>query len=516
MSRRHALQWSVGTVLLRTNSTRKKDKMKKTVYLVLILLLFGCSNSTIDYLDSNTGSLILNLVSERTIEPTIIMDISTYDIVATGPNSMTFTETNIVDGSLIKNGLAVGAWSITIDAKNSSGIVIASATDTFSITDGTTTEVNLTVIPLDGKGTLDLDITWPESDVLTPVINSTLTSIDGTVTDISFETISNTATYTNNQMDSGYYTLNIQLLDDTKYIWGMIESVRIIKDETSIFTKDITTDDLNSIENDPNFGNLNLTVNENLMNPFDILFTGNIHMLTLGENMTVTIITTVQPDSYSWYLNGNLIEGEVSDSITIGQDLVGASYRLDVVVKMDNVLSSNSILFYIPMYEIGDIGPSGGLIFYDDLADGIDNLPNLRYLEVAPTDIEGTRLWGTGNIEVPGAEGTTIGSGLQNTLDIVSGDSLENKAADACYTFSIINEGLTYDDWYLPSQDELSLMYENLHINSLGNFEQLKYWSSTETAWMTATQIDFATGILEDSAVKHYVNGQKVRPIRAF
>lgn len=43
-----------------------------------------------------------------------------------------------------------------------------------------------------------------------------------------------------------------------------------------------------------------------------------------------------------------------------------------------------------------------------------------------------------------------------------------------------------YTDWYLPSRDELNLLYNNLSLKGLGNFKDDWYWSSTDTdgeAW---------------------------------
>lgn len=50
-------------------------------------------------------------------------------------------------------------------------------------------------------------------------------------------------------------------------------------------------------------------------------------------------------------------------------------------------------------------------------------------------------------------------------------------AKTKCEDFSV--EG--YSDWYLPSKDELNLIYTNLSQKGIGDFDMEWYWSSTET-----------------------------------
>jgi hypothetical protein len=73
-----------------------------------------------------------------------------------------------------------------------------------------------------------------------------------------------------------------------------------------------------------------------------------------------------------------------------------------------------------------------------------------------------------------GATSTAIGSGNANTNTIVSAIGAGSYAAKVCY--DLVYGG--YNDWYLPSMDELTKLYENRSI--LGGLSSYIYWSSSD------------------------------------
>jgi hypothetical protein len=160
-----------------------------------------------------------------------------------------------------------------------------------------------------------------------------------------------------------------------------------------------------------------------------------------------------------------------------------------------------------PSYTVGTRGPAGGLIFYDkgEFSEG------WRYLEAAPNNLNSAQ-WGAYERNVSGTS-TDIGTGKRNTEIIVAylrqiGET--GRAAQLCDSF--VAGG--YDDWFLPSTDELNLMYQNLKQRGLGGFTDSWYWSSSQHdssggSWHQ----NFGHG---DLVVDYRVNPNSVRCIRAF
>jgi hypothetical protein len=172
---------------------------------------------------------------------------------------------------------------------------------------------------------------------------------------------------------------------------------------------------------------------------------------------------------------------------------------------------------------VGTRGPAGGWIFYDDEADGVDDIPGYRYLEAAPygwyNGGDDPRIqWGVYGYTVkPSATATGVGTGKTNTENIVSfHDSLDNAesvAAKVCAEYSVTVNGTVYDDWFLPSKGELNLIYENLHLQGVGRYSSDYYWSSSESSCGDAWKQYFNNG-----SQSNYSKGNvyPVRAVRAF
>jgi hypothetical protein len=161
-------------------------------------------------------------------------------------------------------------------------------------------------------------------------------------------------------------------------------------------------------------------------------------------------------------------------------------------------------------YKVGDTGPGGGIIFYDKG----NSSGGWRYLEAAPamTDKEVTRTL-PGERQFGRAGNSRLGAGKSNTeimsaiLDRSGGGI--NTAYWICYNLNING----YDDWYLPSLDELLLLYNFYNEYNLAGFYTAKYWSSTHKEEGYVLVVDFRNG--QEGTISSGA-GTRVRAIRQF
>jgi len=117
----------------------------------------------------------------------------------------------------------------------------------------------------------------------------------------------------------------------------------------------------------------------------------------------------------------------------------------------------------------------GGIIFYIDGS-------GAHGLIAAPKDQSEGIAWWNGEFIVTGATATAVGKGQANTNKIIAAQGAGDYAATLAA--KLVLNG--YSDWFLPSRDELNLMYKNIGpgapppLTNIGGFGYDNYWSSSE------------------------------------
>jgi uncharacterized protein (TIGR02145 family) len=232
-------------------------------------------------------------------------------------------------------------------------------------------------------------------------------------------------------------------------------------------------------------------------------YTGGNEGSHSGQTITSTGVTGLTATlSSGTFANGNgtlvyNISGTPSASGT-------ASFALNIGGQTCNL--NITVNPQVNALSIGDLH-QGGIIFYLNGSGG--GLIAALY----PTG-EPRREWGCFGTAITGADGSALGTGAQNTIDIEVGCS-SAWAANWCSFLTL--DG--YNDWYLPSRDELELMYLNigqgnaLGLGNVGGFLNVYYWSSSEMGNNLAWFKNFGNGF-QDGAFKY--DAHYVRAVRTF
>ena len=176
---------------------------------------------------------------------------------------------------------------------------------------------------------------------------------------------------------------------------------------------------------------------------------------------------------------------------------------------------------------VGGSTGAGGFIHYigEEFGGGVifhlwkDALGVEHGLVVDKTDLSTSQAWS--NVLTVGASAQSRWDGLSNSNAIVGQAGHTNSAALLC----LISTNGGQSDWYLPSIDELGLLWQNRFnvsksLSTIGGaidlYYHAKYWSSSETSCCNVWYFNFTDGL----ANFYYSNGKNstsyVRAVRAF
>ncbi len=205
------------------------------------------------------------------------------------------------------------------------------------------------------------------------------------------------------------------------------------------------------------------------------------------------------------------LNGGANYTITGTSQLLSVPYALHAKTA-DSLINQHK-------YQVGDFA-QGGIVFWVDET-------GEHGLVCAKEDQDGGSgiRWYAGTYGTTRAKGDGPYSGEINTAIIISsqisiGDDGADYAAQICNELQITEGGKTYGDWYLPSIEELNLMYQNKTIIDFmaisyggSEFYEAQYWSSDEVDSNNAWYFGFFYGTPNNASKS---NTYHVRAVRAF
>ena len=177
---------------------------------------------------------------------------------------------------------------------------------------------------------------------------------------------------------------------------------------------------------------------------------------------------------------------------------------------------------YVPMqYKVGDEGEVGGIVFYVSqegfiVYDGKGGQKICHCLEMSKPTL-GLSKWAPEKSDfINTISEKSLGYGKSNTYKILNyykNSSLteENCAAYRCSIYS--TEKAAAGEWFLPSRDELDLMYKAMKEAAVSDATINWFWSSSENTSDYAWYQRFKQGY-QDYGGRGLINS--VRAIRAF
>ena len=208
------------------------------------------------------------------------------------------------------------------------------------------------------------------------------------------------------------------------------------------------------------------------------------------------------------------MNAKTSETATTAANVNPTDELQNLSISGDTLFISNGNYVIIPgltpmaSVQIGDYR-DGGIVFWVDTTGQHGLICDIQDL--------GTAEWGCYGTVIVGANGTAIGTGQQNTNDILGGCSQSSGiAAEICN--NSIAQG--FSDWFLPSKDELSQMYQNkaiIEASAISNggsaFATYYYWSSSEFDFYNAWEQYFSDGY---QSINYKFSTYNIRAVRTF
>jgi len=262
----------------------------------------------------------------------------------------------------------------------------------------------------------------------------------------------------------------------------------------------------------------------------DNTYAGGVFSVNDNSSMSFDFQNTVYTGTWIFFFLNDVLNFNIN---LAGDSQVAQDWNINFNIDyVDNtlLLTSETNNYFIKLacefmdeIEVGQQTPLGGILAYDKELYG----KGWRYIEAHSDDLP-TEEWGCLSADIPFANNEDLGNGLMSSAAIANYHldlkdfqnnpaicNPDNNGSISALTALLIGQNEEeYYDWFLPSIEELQKLYENLHLEGQGNFENEIYWSSTQSGESQAKALDFSTGEIVE--IPKNSPDIRVRAIRYF
>lgn len=304
----------------------KQSGLRIIVVATVFLSVVACTGPLSGSLSSTIKLTIDSSIQQtRSIGPAISTDVDSYVIAGSADHGDTFEQTT-AETQLSFEGLRAGYWNLTVDAFNASGVHLYTGSTRVLVHQGSVTSVSVTLVPVDGTGTLEVLMEWPVDSVTTPRIDASLTPAAGPAVEIPFTISGSTARFESSAVGSGYHTLVTRLYDDDVLMAGAVELVQIVG--SHVTTAHFVFDAVNQ----PGSLQVGIQIAPEFAESLTITITGGDRTAAYGTSVPLTGAVDGSPGStvFTWYVNGAVVDAGTT-AYTLSGTAPG-TFRVDLVV----------------------------------------------------------------------------------------------------------------------------------------------------------------------------------------